>query len=269
MTNPGDQHPRNPAAEPVDHTDHPLPEAFPNPAGKAGKGSVDGPGSDTTSPAPAGNSDRVLLEGPHTRYTEAVLVFRALGLVIGLGGLGAILLVAMVVVAARSMKGDGEEVTTLTIPTSSAPAATGIAEVTATETQETPPDTPPTDSSAGPETASGPKPSPAPSPAPKSNPSPGPAPAPAPAATPKGDPCDACINAAQSGNISGAAAAAGKCSDAGKKAQCQSIVKSKAPPLAQAAAFNGNCAGAKAIAAAATQMGAGSGSLNSKLKTCK
>jgi outer membrane biosynthesis protein TonB len=189
------------------------------------------------------------------------------GLVIGLGGLGAILLVAMVVVAARSMKGDGEEVTTLTIPTSSAPAATGIAEVKPTETQDTPPDTPPSDSSAGTETAGGPKPSPAPSPAPKSNPSPGPAPAPA--ATPKGDPCDACINAAQSGNISGAAAAAGKCSDAGKKAQCQSIVKSKAPPLAQAAAFNGNCTGAKAIAAAATQMGAGSGSLNSKLKSCK
>src|SRR5262245_19188584 len=66
------------AAEPVDQTDKPAPEALPNPAGKAGKDLASGPGSDTESPAPAGSSDRVLLAGPHTRFTEAVLLVRAL-----------------------------------------------------------------------------------------------------------------------------------------------------------------------------------------------
>jgi hypothetical protein len=69
--------PRDPAAEPVDHTDRPPPEALPNPAGKAGSPIATGPGSDTTTPAPAGTSDRFLLAGPHTRFTEAVLILRA------------------------------------------------------------------------------------------------------------------------------------------------------------------------------------------------
>lgn len=77
MTDRPDQNPENVAAEPVDHTARPRPEALPGPAGKAGKGSAGGPGSDTVSPAPGGDSDRVLLEGPHTRFTEAVLVLRA------------------------------------------------------------------------------------------------------------------------------------------------------------------------------------------------
>ena len=65
------------AAEPVDHTDRPAPEALPNPAGKSGSPIAKGPGSDTTTAAPAGNSDRYLLAGPNTRFTEALLVFRA------------------------------------------------------------------------------------------------------------------------------------------------------------------------------------------------
>ena len=69
--------PRVPAAEPVDHTDRPAPEALPNPAGKSGSPIATGPGSDTTQPAPAGNSDRYLLSGPNPRFTEAILVFRA------------------------------------------------------------------------------------------------------------------------------------------------------------------------------------------------
>lgn len=36
-----------------------------------------GPGSDTDKPAPAGASDRVLLEGAHTRLTEIILLVRA------------------------------------------------------------------------------------------------------------------------------------------------------------------------------------------------
>jgi uncharacterized protein (TIGR00730 family) len=70
--------PKSPAAEPVDHTDRPPPEALPNPAGKTDKTLARGPGSDTETPAPAGTSDRVLLAGPHTRFTEAVLIVRAI-----------------------------------------------------------------------------------------------------------------------------------------------------------------------------------------------
>jgi len=64
--------------DPVDLTDRPQPEALPNPAGKVDTDLSVGPGSDTQTPAPAGNSDRVLLSGPHPRFTEALLIFRAL-----------------------------------------------------------------------------------------------------------------------------------------------------------------------------------------------
>jgi uncharacterized protein (TIGR00730 family) len=69
--------PDDPAAEPVDHTDRPAPEGLPNPAGKTDRELAVGPGSDTETPAPAGNSDRVLLAGPHARFTEAILILRA------------------------------------------------------------------------------------------------------------------------------------------------------------------------------------------------
>ena len=78
MTEDNLDRPGEPAAEPIDHTDRPVPEALPNPAGKAGSPIASGPGSDTERPAPPGNADRFLLAGPHARFTEALLVFRAL-----------------------------------------------------------------------------------------------------------------------------------------------------------------------------------------------
>jgi hypothetical protein len=72
-----DEPPRSPAAEPGDHADRPTPEALPNPAGQSGSPIASGPGSDTTTAAPAGNSDRYLLSGPNPRFTEAILIFRA------------------------------------------------------------------------------------------------------------------------------------------------------------------------------------------------
>ena len=48
------------------------------PAGKTDNTLATGPGSDTETPAPAGTSDRVLLSGPHPRFTEAILILRAL-----------------------------------------------------------------------------------------------------------------------------------------------------------------------------------------------
>ena len=54
----------------------PLPpvEALPNPVGQQ---DPHGPGSDTTTPSEAGSSDRVLLEGPHSRLREIQLIWRA------------------------------------------------------------------------------------------------------------------------------------------------------------------------------------------------
>jgi uncharacterized protein (TIGR00730 family) len=62
--------------DPIDRTDRPAREALPNPAGKQDTGP--GPGRDTTTPAPPGTSDRVLLEGPQSRTREALLLMRAL-----------------------------------------------------------------------------------------------------------------------------------------------------------------------------------------------
>lgn len=76
MTNDSDA--ATPAAEPVDHTDRPAPEALPNPAGKIDPDLKTGPGSDTTTPAPAGNADRYMLAGPHARFTELVMLMRVL-----------------------------------------------------------------------------------------------------------------------------------------------------------------------------------------------
>lgn len=63
----------------VDPTDRALTadEALPNPAGKR-RDLGTGPGSDTSAPTPPGNSDRVMLEGPHGRFREVLLLFRAM-----------------------------------------------------------------------------------------------------------------------------------------------------------------------------------------------
>jgi uncharacterized protein (TIGR00730 family) len=66
------------AIEPVDRTDRPPLEGLPNPAGKKDADLAVGPGSDTTTPAPPGSSDRVLLEGPHSRLKELAIVARAM-----------------------------------------------------------------------------------------------------------------------------------------------------------------------------------------------
>jgi hypothetical protein len=83
------------------------------------------------------------------------------------------------------------------------------------------------------------------------------------------DGCDACLKAANAGKIVEAARAASKCGDAEQKARCTKIVKRKAPAVAQAAVFNGECGKAKAIVKAAESMGAGSSSLRRAVKSCK
>jgi uncharacterized protein (TIGR00730 family) len=74
---PLDEFSKTPVVEPVDLTGQPAPEAIPGPAGKDPE-IGQGPGSDTMTPAPAGASDRVMLEGPHSRLREVVLILRAM-----------------------------------------------------------------------------------------------------------------------------------------------------------------------------------------------
>ena len=77
--------------------------------------------------------------------------------------------------------------------------------------------------------------------------------------------CTKCIAAANSGNIQGALTQYQRCSDAGKKSQCQRIAGVRAPAAAKRQANNGNCSGARAIVNGAKAMGASSPGLDTAL----
>jgi len=187
------------------------------------------------------------------------------GLVIGLGAVGAILLVSIAVLAARSMKKDDAPITPLgqegvagggvaigagpektiepLVPTASTPPVAALPAAGGS------PAVPPVETGKAVTPATGSK--------------------PAPLSGAKA--CDACIAAASAGNVSGAASNFSRCDDAAKKAACTSAAKNSAPSAAKAAALNGNCAAAKAIMAAAQAIGASSTRLGSSLtgSSCK
>jgi eukaryotic-like serine/threonine-protein kinase len=189
------------------------------------------------------------------------------GLVIGLGAVGGILLIAIAVLAARSMSSKKDDLPPLALPDSAAGSAnsnaigtgsvatiepavpTATATPTVATTTPTAERVPPVEASKQPSSSKPATPAPA-SPA---------------------QACDACIAAASSGNISGAAANFSRCSDPVKKTQCTQAAKRNAPSAARSAALNGNCAQAKAIIAAAQGLGAASGALLSGLtgSSCK
>ena len=195
------------------------------------------------------------------------------GLVIGLGAVGAILLVSIAVLAARSL-GDKHEDAPIT-PLGENAAGSGVAPAPIPETPIVPlvPTTAPTVETPAP-VASGGGALPPVEPV-KTTPNntgavskPTSATPAAPATGAKA--CDACI-AAAAGNPSAAAANFSRCDDAAKKAQCFSAVRNNAPVAARSAALNGNCAAAKAIMAAAQGIGASSPRLASALtgSSCK
>jgi eukaryotic-like serine/threonine-protein kinase len=208
------------------------------------------------------------------------------GLVFGLGGVAAVLLIGILVVAAQSMKPSAADAPPPPEPAEPPkPVATVEPEVVADPTPEEPEEPSPAADPTPPPRAPAPK-APAkpagttpattpaaqptaepakPEPAPKPTPAPQPAPAPAPAG---GDTCAACISAANSGNFSAAASAYQSCSNADQKNRCKSVVRARAPAAARTAAFNCNCAQAKAIAAAANGIGAGSPALTTAIATC-
>jgi hypothetical protein len=84
-----------------------------------------------------------------------------------------------------------------------------------------------------------------------------------------GDACEACENAARSGNLAVAQSLLTKCSDPEKKKACVSRAKSAAPGIAEAAALNGNCQLASTIQQIADSMGAGSKKLKEATKNSR
>ena len=201
------------------------------------------------------------------------------GLVIGLGAVGAILLVSIAVLAARGM-GDHKDDPTTIIPLNSGSAGAGsVAVGQGTDTEIKPlesaaPNPPPPATGAVSPVETGSKPSGTPTtpatPSTGTKPPPTSTPTTPPAATGTAA-CDACIAAASSGNVSGAASNFGRCTDAAKKAQCTQAARNKAPSAARSNALNGNCGAAKAVISAAQALGAASPALASALNgsSCK
>lgn len=183
------------------------------------------------------------------------------GLVIGLAAVGGLLLVGIVVIAARSMKPsqDGPPPTPVAV---AAPVAKIAPEADTAQPVDVAPAQP---EAADPVQPSRPAAVVAPSPRPGSKPS-GPAPE---KAKPAASGCDGCIAAASSGNFPGAAAAFGSCTDAALKAQCSGIARGRSGGAAKEAAFTGNCGKAKAIAAAGQAMGVDARVYNEALSACK
>jgi hypothetical protein len=180
------------------------------------------------------------------------------GLIIGLGAIGAVLLIGIVVVAATQLKPDDDEDQPLTNPFGSSSGQTTIAPQVDTGTA-------PTGSTETPAAEDGGKPTPTATATRTST-------APTATATSTANAaqaCDQCNTAARSGAIQAAAAAYRRCNDALKKANCSAQASRSAPGAARTAALNGNCAQAKGIIGAANAMGAGSGGLNNALRGTK
>jgi tRNA A-37 threonylcarbamoyl transferase component Bud32 len=179
------------------------------------------------------------------------------GLLIGLAGVGGVLLIGIVIVATRSMK-PSEPVAVEAPPAAATPPPATIAP------QAAPPEpaTPPTPSSRPVEEAVLPPVAPT---TPKQTASTG---GPAKPALPA-DPCARCLSAAASRNFGAASSAYGSCTDAAQKAKCGDIIKSGTPEAAKSAAFNGNCAQAKAAMAAGQSLGAPARLFADVIKTCK
>ena len=197
------------------------------------------------------------------------------GLVIGLAAAGGVLLIAIGVLAARSMSSHKDDAVIAPIDLGSAggsgtstPIGNGnVQNLQPTDSAApTPPVTAPTTPEKVPPVETG-KPATTTGTSTTSKPNSTAVTPPPPAA----NACDACIAAANGGNASAAASNFSRCTDPAKKAQCSSAVRNNAPQAVKSAALNGNCAQAKAVLAAAQGMGASSPRLASALSgsTCK
>jgi eukaryotic-like serine/threonine-protein kinase len=190
------------------------------------------------------------------------------GLIVGLASVGAVLLVGIIIVAARAMKPAQTDTPPTPVATPSTPATIApidtpepvtpppTGQAAATETAApTAAEEPPRPTHTGTATGTGSKTQPAAS---------GSA---APAGG--GGGCAGCISAAKAGNYGAAAAAYKSCNDAAQKTECTGFLRSKAPGAARTAAFNNECAKAKSIVAAGQSMGIASPDFQTALSTCK
>jgi len=186
------------------------------------------------------------------------------GLIFGLVGVGAVLLTAIIILAVRSNKPHNDDLPPIAVnqppATSSTPTTEQLKPLDPTPADTTPaaggtgasPSTPqPTSEPSKPATGGG-------------KPSGGSTPA-----VPKGDPCDACLAAASSGNALGVQSALGRCTDAGKKATCSAKLQQTAAGAIRSAALNGQCDRAKSLAAAAEAAGAKGASRALNGTSCK
>jgi serine/threonine-protein kinase len=202
------------------------------------------------------------------------------GLVFGLAGLGAVLLVAIVVVLARSGKSDeGGPITLTSTPAQSSSPNTGTLVPEGPEPTQTadpglyqpPPDQPAaktpttpkggtakgTGGTSGGTAATG-------TGGAKSGGTGGTTTTTPPAGG--GEACQACTAAARSGDIQGSLTKYRACNDSAGQAACSRAARSPAAAAARTAALNGQCPQAKAIQAAANQMGAGSPALDKSVR---
>jgi hypothetical protein len=180
--------------------------------------------------------------------------------VIGLGAVGGILLIAIAVLAARSMSAKKDDLPPIALPESGAGTTGNSGAIGTASVANIEPISPPTAvDPALPAVPSG-KPQTGVEPV---KPSGGTGKTATPPPVSPAQACDACISAASGGNITGAAGNFARCTDAAKKAQCSQAAKT--------AALNGNCPGAKAIISAAQALNAASGALLSSLagSSCK
>jgi hypothetical protein len=190
------------------------------------------------------------------------------GLVIGLGAVGGILLIAIAVLAARSMSSKKDDLPPIALPESGAGTTGNSGAIGTASVANIEPISPPTAvDPALPAVPSG-KPQTGVEPV---KPSGGTGKTATPPPVSPAQACDACISAASGGNITGAAGNFARCTDAAKKAQCSQAAKTNAPRAAKTAALNGNCSLAKGIISAAQSLGATSGALLSSLagSSCK
>jgi serine/threonine-protein kinase len=81
--------------------------------------------------------------------------------------------------------------------------------------------------------------------------------------------CSACSEAVARGDLSSAVALYQQCSDARDKVRCKKRLEQKAPALAKAEAFNGNCNQANAIIAISQQMGVSANRFAAARGACK
>ena len=175
------------------------------------------------------------------------------GLIFGLVGVGAVLLGAILIVVLKSNKPTNDDLPPIAINTAPPAAATqGPVEIKPLDTP--PPEVPAETGGSAATTASGGS---AATPADTSKP----ANTSKPTGTgttppvPKGDPCDACMAAASSGNATGVSGALNRCTDAGKQAQCKAMLGRTGSGAVKQAALNGQCDRAKALVAAADAIG--------------